>query len=163
MDFPSIITSKIAYDWSELAKDLARWRFKDKKIIFTNGCFDIIHRGHVDYLSKAASMADIMIIGLNTDSSVRRLKGESRPVQDEDARAYILASLTFVEKVVLFDEETPLELIKYIQPDVLVKGSDYTPDQIVGGDIVLAKGGEIKTIDLVKGYSTTSIIDKLKQ
>lgn len=163
MNHASKIESKIIYHWHDLSNDLARWKFRENKIIFTNGCFDIIHKGHIDYLSKAADLAPVMIVGLNTDASVQRLKGPSRPVQDEEARAWLIASLEFVDKVVLFDEDTPYELIKFVQPDFLVKGSDYTPDQIVGADVVLAKGGEIKTIDLVPGYSTTSIIEKLKK
>lgn len=161
MDYFALLQSKIVYDYQELANDLAYWKFKDRKVVFTNGCFDILHRGHVEYLAKAASLADIMVVGLNTDSSVKRLKGSKRPVQDETSRALILASLSFVSKVVLFDEDTPYDLIKFIQPDVLVKGSDYKAEDIVGYDIVSAKGGEVVTIDLVDGYSTTAIVRKL--
>ncbi len=161
MDYFALLQSKIFYDYQELANDLAYWKFKDRKVVFTNGCFDILHRGHVEYLAKAASLADIMVVGLNTDSSVTRLKGSKRPVQDETSRALILASLSFVSKVVLFDEDTPYDLIKFIQPDVLVKGSDYKAEDIVGYDIVSAKGGEVVTIDLVDGYSTTAIVRKL--
>ncbi|MBE0663412.1 MAG: D-glycero-beta-D-manno-heptose 1-phosphate adenylyltransferase [Bacteroidales bacterium] len=146
----------------ELQRHLALWRFKDKKIVFTNGCFDILHLGHIDYLMKAADAGDILIIGLNTDASVRKLKGEGRPVNSEHARAMMLASLAFVSAVVLFDEETPYELIQNIQPDVLVKGNDYKIEEIVGYDIVLAKGGEVITVDLLAGYSTTGLIEKLK-
>jgi rfaE bifunctional protein nucleotidyltransferase chain/domain len=160
--YPEIIKQKIIANWNEMDHVLARWRFLEKKVVFTNGCFDIIHLGHTDYLSKAASLGDEMIVGLNSDASIRSIKGSSRPVQDEKARAYIMASFSFVSKVVIFGEDTPLELIQYIQPDILVKGSDYAIDEIVGADVVKAKGGEIKTIDLVKGYSTTSIIEKLK-
>lgn len=161
MDHFSILQSKIVYDYQELANSIALWRFKDLKVVFTNGCFDILHRGHVEYLAKAASLADIMVVGLNTDSSVTRLKGSKRPVQDETSRALILASLSFVSKVVLFDEDTPYELIKFIQPDVLVKGSDYNAEDIVGYDVVKAKNGEVVTIDIVDGYSTTAIVTKL--
>lgn len=161
MDYFALLQSKIVYDYQELANDLAYWKFKDRKVVFTNGCFDILHRGHVEYLAKAASLADIMVVGLNTDNSVKRLKGSKRPVQDETSRAHILASLACVSKVVLFDEDTPYELIKYIQPDVLVKGSDYKAEDIVGYDIVTAKGGEVVTIDIVDGYSTTAIVRKL--
>lgn len=161
MDYFSQLQSKIVYDYQELANNLALWRFKDQKVVFTNGCFDILHRGHVEYLAKAASLADVLVVGLNTDSSVTRLKGSSRPVQDETSRALILASLSFISKVVLFDEDTPYELIKFIQPDILVKGSDYKAEDIVGYDILKAKNGEVVTIDLVDGYSTTAIVRKL--
>jgi rfaE bifunctional protein nucleotidyltransferase chain/domain len=146
----------------QLDRILAFWHFRDFKIVFTNGCFDILHLGHVEYLSKAASYGDILIIGLNSDKSVRSIKGSSRPVQDEITRAMILASLQFVDKVILFDEDTPYEIIKKIQPHVLVKGADYKAEDIVGYDIVKAKGGEIITIDYVEGQSTTGLIDKLK-
>lgn len=161
MDYFALLQSKVVYDYQELANDIAYWKFKDKKVVFTNGCFDILHRGHVEYLAKAASLADIMVVGLNTDSSVTRLKGSKRPVQDETSRALILASLSFVTRVVLFDEDTPYELIKFVQPDVLVKGSDYKAEEIVGYDVVKAKSGEVVTIDIVDGYSTTAIVRKL--
>jgi D-glycero-beta-D-manno-heptose 1-phosphate adenylyltransferase len=161
MDYFTQLQSKIIYDYQEIANTLAIWRFKDQKVVFTNGCFDILHRGHVEYLAKAASLADNLVVGLNTDSSVTRLKGSKRPIQDESSRALILASLGFVAKVVLFDEDTPLELIKFIQPDILVKGSDYKTEKIVGYDVVKEKGGEVVTIDIVDGYSTTAIVRKL--
>lgn len=138
------------------------WR-KDKEcIVFTNGCFDLLHRGHVDYLAKAADLGTKLIIGVNTDASVRVLKGPNRPVQDEQSRLLILASLACVDAVILFGEETPYELIKTVQPDVLVKGSDYKPEDIVGYDIVTAKGGKVKTIDFIPGYSTSGIEKKIK-
>lgn len=155
-----IIRKKII-STDSLKEKLAYLKFKNQKIVFTNGCFDIIHRGHVEYLAKASDYGDILIVGLNSDSSVRQIKGNNRPVTDENARASILASMSFVGFVVLFDEATPYELIKMIQPDVLVKGSDYKPENIAGGDIVLKKGGVIRTIDLTEGYSTSSIIDKI--
>lgn len=161
MDYFALIQSKVIYDYQELANTLAYWKFKGQKVVFTNGCFDILHRGHVEYLAKAASLAEVMVVGLNTDSSVTRLKGSKRPVQDETSRALILASLAFVSKVVLFDEDTPYELIKFIQPDVLVKGSDYKAEDIVGYDVVSANKGEVVTIDIVDGYSTTAIVRKL--
>ena len=130
--------------------------------MFSNGCFDILHCGHVEYLAKAAAFGDVMIIGLNTDASVKRLKGPSRPVNDEYARAFVLAGLEFVSAVVLFDEDTPYNLIKKVQPDFLVKGSDYKPENIVGYDIVTAKGGKVVTVDLVEGYSTTKTIEKMR-
>lgn len=142
-------------------KWLDECRRNGKKIVFTNGCFDILHRGHVEYLSKAAAFGDVMVVGLNTDASVKRLKGPSRPVNDEYARAFVLAGLEFVSAVVLFDEDTPYNLIKKVQPDFLVKGSDYKPENIVGYDIVTAKGGKVVTVDLVEGYSTTKTIEKM--
>ncbi len=162
MDKLNVIQSKII-DIQNIEPILTYWNLKNKKIVFTNGCFDILHRGHVEYLAQAANHGDVLVIGLNTDSSVRRIKGESRPVQDEYARAILLASLSFVTTVVLFDDDTPYNLIKKIQPDVLIKGSDYNIKDIVGYDIVTAKGGEVVTIDFIDGYSTTSIIEKLKK
>ena len=141
---------------------LAYWKFKDKKIVFTNGCFDIIHAGHIDYLSKAKALGDILVLGLNTDNSVKRLKGPNRPVNNEWARAFVLSSLNFVDIIIYFEEDTPYDLIQLVQPDVLVKGSDYKPEDIVGFDIMKQKGGEIVTIDFLEGYSTTSLISKLK-
>ncbi len=162
MDKLNFIQSKII-DYKQLDTHLAYWNFKNYKIVFTNGCFDIIHRGHIEYLAQAASYGDILIIGLNTDNSVRRIKGETRPVQDEYARAITLAAFQFVNAVVLFDEDTPYRLIQKVQPDILIKGSDYKPESIVGYDIVSAKGGEVVTIDFIEGYSTTKIIEKLKK
>jgi rfaE bifunctional protein nucleotidyltransferase chain/domain len=147
--------------FTELDRLLAYWSFRELKIVFTNGCFDILHLGHVEYLSQAASSGDILIIGLNSDKSIKSIKGPSRPMQDETTRATILASLQFVDKVIIFDEDTPYELIKKIQPDILVKGADYKPENIVGYDIVKAKGGEIITIDYIEGQSTTGIINKI--
>lgn len=148
-------------------KGLAAWledcRKNGKKIVFSNGCFDILHRGHVEYLSKAAAFGDVMVVGLNTDASVKHLKGPSRPVNDEYARAFVLAGLEFVSAVVLFDEDTPYNLIKKVQPDFLVKGSDYKPENIVGYDVVMAKGGKVVTVDLVEGFSTTGIIKKMRR
>ena len=145
----------------ELANQLKEWRLSGKKIVFTNGCFDILHRGHIEYLAKAADMGDILIIGLNTDHSVRRLKGEKRPVNEQYARSLLLAALSFVNAVTLFDEDTPYNLIKTIMPDVLVKGGDYKTEDIVGHDIVEANGGTVVTIPLTKGYSTTGTIGKI--
>ena len=133
-----------------------------RKIVFTNGCFDILHAGHVQYLAKASGLGSRLILGLNTDLSVKRLKGDNRPVLDENARLMLLASLFFVDAVCLFDEQTPLELIKSIIPDVLVKGKDYAVEDVVGYDVVVSHGGKVETIDLVPGYSTSSIIEKIK-
>ncbi|MCD4833600.1 MAG: D-glycero-beta-D-manno-heptose 1-phosphate adenylyltransferase [Bacteroidales bacterium] len=162
MDKLNIIQSKII-DISNIESHLTYWNLKNQKIVFTNGCFDILHRGHIEYLAQAANHGDILLIGLNTDNSVRRIKGNSRPVQDESARAILLASLSFVSAVILFDEDTPYELIKRVKPDILVKGSDYKTEDIIGYDIVTANGGKVVTIDFIEGYSTTSIIEKLKK
>lgn len=148
-------------DDKSLDKILNDWREAGKSIVFSNGCFDILHRGHVEYLSKAADLGDILIIGLNTDASVKRLKGPSRPVNDEKSRAVVLAALQFVDAVVFFEEDTPYNLIKLVQPDVLVKGNDYKVEDIVGYDVVTNKGGEVVTVELVEGFSTTNIISKL--
>jgi rfaE bifunctional protein nucleotidyltransferase chain/domain len=156
----NILKSKIIFEKEQLTNYLEFLRNKKQPIVFTNGCFDIVHRGHIEYLAQAADLGAALIIGLNSDSSVRRLKGETRPIIDEYSRALLLSALSFVNKVVLFQEDTPYELIKFIQPDVLVKGSDYKPQDIVGYDIVMAKAGKIATIDFIDGFSTTSILQK---
>jgi rfaE bifunctional protein nucleotidyltransferase chain/domain len=156
-----IIKNKILQG-EKLVRMLYLWRFQQKKTVFTNGCFDLLHLGHIDYLSKAKDEGDILIVGVNTDASVQRLgKGKNRPITDETSRSMIVASLHFVDAVVLFDEDTPYRLIEMIQPDVLVKGADYRPEEIVGYDIVKAKGGRVVTIDLLPGYSTTAIEKKI--
>jgi rfaE bifunctional protein nucleotidyltransferase chain/domain len=147
-----------------LTKLINFWRFKNKKIVFTNGCFDILHPGHVDYLSRARDLGNILILGLNTDASVKRQnKADNRPINNEQARAIVLAGLESVDAVILFDEDTPHELIKFVQPDVLVKGADYKAEEIVGFDTVTAKGGQVMTIPLLEGFSTTMLIEKLKK
>jgi rfaE bifunctional protein nucleotidyltransferase chain/domain len=161
MEKIEIIRSKIL-DNHQLAQKLAFWRFKNSKIVFTNGCFDVLHRGHIEYLAQARDKGDLLIVGLNTDASVRRMKGANRPINPQDARAMVLASLFFVDAVVLFDEDTPYNLIKTIQPNILIKGSDYAPENIVGYDIVTANGGTVETVDLVEGFSSTGIIEDLK-
>lgn len=145
----------------ELQSWLGLWRFKNKRIVFTNGCFDVIHRGHIEYLSKAADLGDVLILGLNSDQSVSQLKGEGRPILDQETRSKILASIKFVDRVVIFDEETPINLISKVIPDVLVKGADYSQREIVGADIVRNNGGEIVTIELVEGQSSSNIIQKI--
>lgn len=145
----------------EAASLLREWNDQGLKVVFSNGCFDLVHQGHINYLYRAAKLGDRLIIGLNTDASVRRLKGESRPIQDEFSRAYLLAAFFFVDLVVLFDEDTPLDLITDIQPDVLVKGSDYKVEDIVGFDVLRQKGGEIVTLDFVEGFSSSSIIERI--
>ena len=157
----NIIKKKIL-DKNALEHQLTRWRFLGKKIVFTNGCFDILHLGHVDYLSKAADLGDILIVGANSDASTKVLKGSGRPINDEIQRTTLLASLHFTDGIVLFDESTPLELIKLIQPDVLVKGSDYNLNNIVGSDVVQSYNGSVQTIDFIPGYSTTLIEEKIK-
>ena len=137
-------------------------REKNRKVVFTNGCFDIIHRGHVEYLYEAQSLGDYLVVGLNSDDSVRRLKGETRPLQNQGDRAYVLDSLKCVEAVIIFGEDTPYELIKSVLPDFLVKGSDYRTDEIAGHQTVIAHGGKVETIDLIMGFSTTSLIHKIK-
>jgi D-glycero-beta-D-manno-heptose 1-phosphate adenylyltransferase len=154
------ISSKIL-SLENIRKQCAVWRLKDQKIIFTNGCFDLLHLGHIEYLAKAADHGGVLIIGLNSDISVRKIKGHLRPINDEHSRAMVLASLTFVNAVVLFNEETPYELIKVIQPDILIKGKDYQVEEIAGYDIVQASGGKIITIDLTEGYSTTKIEERI--
>jgi len=139
-----------------------RWRLHNKKIVFTNGVFDILHEGHIASLSEAASFGHVLIVGVNTDASVKRLKGESRPVNNENSRALLLASLLMTDAVILFEEDTPLNLIATILPDVLVKGGDYTIDQIVGAKEVMANGGEVKIVPILEGFSTTSIIQRMK-
>lgn len=134
---------------------------ENKKVVFTNGCFDIIHKGHVEYLAKAADFGDVFIIGLNTDKSVSRLKGKNRPIQDEMSRALGLAAFSFVGYVILFDEDTPLKLITEIVPDVLIKGADYKAEDIVGYDVIVKSGGEVKTIEFTEGYSTSKIVEKI--
>lgn len=148
---------------SEARKKVAEWKSKGERVVFTNGCFDILHLGHVDYLEKARNLGDRLVVGLNTDASVSRYKGPDRPVQDERSRGRVISSLQFVDMVVLFDEDTPKDLISALVPDVLVKGSDYLAENIVGADVVKNAGGEVKTIDFVRGYSTSKVIDKIKK
>jgi rfaE bifunctional protein nucleotidyltransferase chain/domain len=160
MDKFEIIEKKVVAI-QELMPKLAYWKFKGMKVVFTNGCFDIIHRGHVEYLAKAASLGDVLILGLNSDSSVKKIKGEDRPINDEKSRALIVSSLKVIDNVILFEEDTPYNLIDAIKPDVLVKGGDYKAKDIVGYDIVKQNGGDIITIDFVEGFSTTKIINRI--
>lgn len=155
------IPSKV-YDLAGLEQELKRWRLKNKTVAFTNGVFDILHEGHIASLSQAASYADVLIVGVNSDASVKRLKGESRPVNNENARALVLASLVMTDGIILFEDDTPLNLIKDVMPDVLVKGGDYTIEQIAGSKEVIANGGEVILADMVEGISTTAIIEKMK-
>lgn len=171
MKYAEVIKSKI-YSIETLKRQLAQWRLLDHKIVFTNGCFDILHLGHVDYLAKAADLGSKLVVGINSDDSVRRQgKAASRPIQDEHSRAMIIASLHVVDAVIIFDEDTPYELIKMVQPDVLVKGADYDPNEtdpsnkkyIVGSDIARAKGGRVEAIEFLPGYSTTNIENKIRK
>ena len=155
------IKSKI-YTTGQVKAVLNVWRLLGKKVVFTNGCFDLLHLGHIDYLSKAADMGDKLVIGLNSDASASALKGPGRPITDQLSRSLMLASFSFVDAVVIFDEPTPLHLIELVRPDILVKGADYSIEQIVGADLVLHYGGEVKTIEYLSGYSTTLIEKKIR-
>ena len=155
-------TSSKIFSRQDAVQVVKRWQDEGKKIVFTNGCFDIVHLGHIDYLEKARNLGHKLVVGVNTDASVSRLKGPTRPVVNEYARARMIVAFEFVDAAILFDEPTPLELIQTICPDILVKGDDYSFDNIVGADFVVSKGGEVKTIPLVKGYSTSSLIEKIK-
>jgi rfaE bifunctional protein nucleotidyltransferase chain/domain len=156
------ITNKIFPDFHRLEPLLRKWKKEKKTIVFTNGCFDLIHRGHAEYLAKSAEKGDKLIVGLNTDRSVALMKGQGRPLVDEYSRAYLLAAFRFVSAVVLFDEETPQRLIEFISPDFLIKGNDYSPDEIVGYEWVTSHGGRVDTIAVVPGWSTTSLLLKIK-
>jgi rfaE bifunctional protein nucleotidyltransferase chain/domain len=171
MSWLSQIREKLV-DRSDLQEVLVPLKKSDISIAFTNGCFDILHKGHVEYLAQAADLADVLVLGLNSDDSVRRLeKGDERPINSEQARAAVLSSMAFVDLIVIFDEDTPEELIKEVGPNVLVKGADYDPNEtdpaskkyVVGRESVLATGGEVKVIDLVPGFSTTGIVNKMKK
>jgi rfaE bifunctional protein nucleotidyltransferase chain/domain len=162
MTHTEFIENKICTSPEMLLHKIAIWNDGGEKIVFTNGVFDLLHRGHVDYLAKARDLGDRLIIGVNTDASVSKLKGPHRPIQDEYSRMLILASFEFVDAVILFGDQTPYELIKMMQPDILVKGSDYKAEDIVGYDIVMAKGGFVKTIDFIPGFSTSLIEKKIR-
>ena len=151
------------YSREELHHEVIRLRLKSKTIAFTNGVFDILHEGHIAVLSQAASFADVLIVGVNSDASVKKLKGENRPVNSEDSRALIIASLLMVDAVTIFNEETPIELIRLIQPDVLIKGGDYTLETIVGAKEVLDNEGRVEIIPVLEGFSTTNIINKISK
>lgn len=170
MPYHSKLSAKLVSP-EQLITALNVLRFKDNKIVFTNGCFDILHRGHVEYLSKARDLGNVLVLGLNTDESVKRQnKSPERPINNQETRATIIAALECVDYVVFFNEDTPYELIQLVQPDVLVKGADYDPEEtnpsskkyIVGSDVVRARGGKTVTIDLTQGFSTTGLISKLK-
>ncbi len=157
-----LIHNKI-YTFEQLKLIVNQWKMLSKKVVFTNGCFDIIHRGHNTYLLEAAEFGNKLIVAVNSDASVRKLKGENRPIVDEYSRAFNLASHTYIDAVILFDEDTPLNLINEFQPDVLIKGGDYTIDTIVGAQEVLNYGGKVEIIPFLEGYSTTNIIEKMNK
>jgi D-beta-D-heptose 7-phosphate kinase/D-beta-D-heptose 1-phosphate adenosyltransferase len=162
MSYLEKIESKIQ-SLSELKATRHIWREKAERVVFTNGCFDILHYGHLHYLAQARDLGDRLIIGLNADASVKRLKGEHRPIQDIHTRQMMLASLAFVDAVILFEEDTPLQLITALRPDILVKGGDYKPADIVGAKEVQVEGGEVRVLSFIPGYSTSSIEQKIKQ
>lgn len=157
------IQSKIFENVNEFMPVLGNWKQAGYSVVFTNGCFDLVHRGHIDSLAKAAGLGDKLIVGLNSDVSVRILKGNDRPLIDQQSRAILLASLLMVDAVILFGEETPYELIRCILPDVLVKGSEYRLEEIAGFDIVLEAGGRVERIDLTDGFSTSDLVQKIKR
>ena len=156
-----ILNSKIL-DKERLLVKLTDWKEENKKIVFTNGCFDLIHLGHIEIIARSADLGDILIIGVNTDNSIKKLKGKNRPIVEEISRAKQLAALEFVDAVVLFDQDTPIDLIKMINPNIITKGGDYNTDQVIGNDIVTQNDGEVIIIPLTQGYSTTSILEKIK-
>ncbi len=152
---------KIIFDWQELLEKVSACK---GKVVFTNGCYDILHSGHVEFLARAKAQGDVLVLALNTDNSVKRLeKGDERPINPLEARAYVAAHLASTDFVTCFDEDTPYELIKFLQPDILVKGGDWSTDTIVGRDIVLAKGGQVKSLPFLDGFSTTSVVEKIKK
>ena len=159
---PSSILEKI-YSLIGIVEKTNQWKKEGKKIVFTNGVFDLLHKGHIFSLTQAAKEGDVLVIGLNSDSSVKRLKGDSRPINDQDSRALLLAALSMVDAVVIFDEDTPLKLITSILPGVLVKGGDYTVDEIAGAKEVITNGGKVVINPILDGFSTTSIIKAISQ
>jgi len=151
------------HNFDAIQMQVQKWRVAQKKITFTNGCFDLLHYGHIHYLAQAADLADCLIVGLNSDASVKRLKGAHRPIKNEKDRAHILAALMFVDAIIVFEEDTPYTLIETIQPDILVKGGDWQPEQIVGADIVQGRGGKVLSLPFIEGYSTTFLENKIIQ
>ena len=156
------INSKI-FSFDDLKNQVNAWKQAGEEVVFTNGCFDIIHRGHIEVLAQTADLGDRLIIGLNSDTSIQKLKGKNRPIIEEQSRAILLASLEFVDAVVIFSEDTPLKLISALIPDVLAKGGDYEIETIVGHEIVQQNGGKVKLVPFVDGFSSTTIIDKIKK
>ena len=163
-DTASASIDRRVVDLTNLRRLCNIWRMKGDRIVFTNGCFDILHRGHVEYLQEAAALGDRLVVAVNGDASVRRQgKGPDRPLNDESSRAKVLAALRLVDAVILFDEDTPLALIKAIVPDVLVKGGDWPGERIVGAEVVMAAGGEVRSLKLVDGFSTTALVDRIRR
>jgi len=156
------LNSKV-YNLDALTTQVEQWKLASNKVVFTNGCFDIIHRGHIEVLARTADLGDKLVIGLNSDQSIQKLKGENRPIIDEQSRAILLAALSFVDAIVLFSEDTPLKLINALLPDVLAKGGDYEIETIVGHEIVQKNGGKVKLVPFLDGFSSTTIIDKIKK
>jgi rfaE bifunctional protein nucleotidyltransferase chain/domain len=161
-DIEKTLLRKIS-DLPKLQSLISAWKSEGKKVVFTNGVFDLLHIGHITYMAKAAELGDKLVIGLNSDSSVKRIKGEDRPVNDQNSRAALLAALFFVDAIVVFEEDTPINLVTALLPDILVKGADYSLENIVGAKEVIANGGEVQTINFVEGYSSTSIIQKIRK
>ena len=162
MDNLTRISKKI-YSRVDLEKMIDNWKQNNNKIVFTNGCFDIVHRGHIDVLSKIADLGDKIIVGINSDKSINKIKGEKRPIIDQFSRSLLIASIGFIDAVVIFDNDTPLELIESINPDILAKGGDYKVEEIVGHNTVIKNGGRVITIPLVKGFSTTNIVNYINE
>ncbi|MCB0736268.1 MAG: D-glycero-beta-D-manno-heptose 1-phosphate adenylyltransferase [Bacteroidetes bacterium] len=156
-----MLKNKICSSRRELAETVTKWQLNGEKVVFTNGCFDLLHPGHVTYLEQAKSLGNRLIIGVNTDASVSKLKGEHRPIQSQQARCMVLAALESVDALVLFNEDTPKELIETVKPNILVKGGDYTIETIVGADFIMKNGGEVKVIPFLDGYSTTAIEERI--
>ncbi|MFY0674879.1 MAG: D-glycero-beta-D-manno-heptose 1-phosphate adenylyltransferase [Bacteroidia bacterium] len=159
----SKLKGKICDSYSELAERVVEWQKHGETVVFTNGCFDIIHPGHVDYLTRAKELGKRLVMGVNTDASVSKLKGPQRPIQSEEARLQVLAALECVDAIVLFREQTPFNLISAVKPNILVKGGDYTIETIVGADIVMENGGRVEVIPFLDGYSTSAIEKKIKE
>lgn len=163
-DVAQATTDRRVVDLTNVKRLCNIWRMKGDRIVFTNGCFDILHRGHVEYLQEAAALGDRLVIGVNSDASVKRQgKGPERPLNDQDSRAKVLAALRLVDAVVIFEEDTPLVLIEAIVPDVLVKGGDWSEDRIVGADVVRKNGGDVRSLRLVDGFSTTALVEKIRR
>jgi rfaE bifunctional protein nucleotidyltransferase chain/domain len=157
------VSSEKILNAEQLKSQLKVWRLRGFRVVFTNGCFDLLHPGHLDYLEKARAMGHCLVVGLNSDASVRRLKGEGRPLLPQDSRARMLAALGFVDAVVLFEEDTPIRLIRAVMPDVLVKGGDYVAESVVGYEDVTGAGGEVRILPFLEGYSTTALIEKIRK
>ncbi len=151
------------HSFDSLAELRLHWRAAGEQVVFTNGCFDLLHYGHIHYLAEAKALGDRLVVGLNADSSIQRLKGSHRPIKDELSRTWILAGLECIDAVVVFSEDTPLALIKIAQPDILVKGGDWAVESIVGADFVQANGGVVKNLPFIEGYSTTKLEEKIRQ